>query len=281
MTFLQCGDKTLDLSRPVIMGILNVTPDSFSDGGQFFTQEAAIRQALRMYAEGAEIIDIGAESTRPGAASVSEQEELDRILPVLEAVRRECSAIVSVDTSTPAVMKEAAARGAGLINDVRALQREGALAVAAQTGLPVCLMHMQGEPGTMQANPHYDNVVQDIMRFFRERIAACSSAGIDKNNILLDPGFGFGKNLQHNVILLKNLSQFQVLGLPLLVGLSRKSMLGAILGGKPVDERLYASITAAAIAVMNGARIVRTHDVAATRDAVAIATAVCDQSAAN
>lgn len=281
MTLLHCGNKTLDLSQPVIMGILNVTPDSFSDGGRFFTQDAAIRHALCLQAEGAAMIDIGAESTRPGAATVSEQEELDRVLPVLEAIRHECDAIISVDTSTPIVMKEAAARGAGFINDVRALQREGALAAAAQTQLPVCLMHMQGEPGTMQVQPHYEDLLGDIAQFFVSRIAACEAAGIARQQLVLDPGFGFGKTLAHNLQLLNQLSHFQSLHLPLLVGLSRKSMLGAILGGRPVDGRLYASITAAAISVLKGARIVRTHDVAETKDAVALAAALHEQALQN
>lgn len=274
MTRLSCGEKILDLSRPAIMGILNVTPDSFSDGGRFLSQEAAIRHALRMQTEGASIIDIGAESTRPGAETVSEQEELDRILPIVEAIRKESDVIISVDTSTPAVMLEAAARGAGLINDVRALQRQGALEAAAKSQLVVCLMHMQGEPGTMQVNPHYDDLFAEINQFFAARIAACEAVGIRRENIILDPGFGFGKTLAHNLELLQNLSRFQSLGLPVLVGLSRKSMMGLILGGKPVGERLYASITAAAIAVVNGARIVRTHDVAETKDAIAVATAL-------
>lgn len=274
MTRLSCGEKILDLSRPAIMGILNVTPDSFSDGGRFLSQEAAIRHALRMQTEGASIIDIGAESTRPGAETVSEQEELDRILPIVEAIRKESDVIISVDTSTPAVMLEAAARGAGLINDVRALQRQGALEAAAKSQLVVCLMHMQGEPGTMQVNPHYDDLFAEINQFFAARIAACEAVGIRRENIILDPGFCFGKTLAHNLELLQNLSRFQSLGLPVLVGLSRKSMMGLILGGKPVGERLYASITAAAIAVVNGARIVRTHDVAETKDAIAVATAL-------
>ena len=270
---LQCGARRLVLDAPVIMGILNVTPDSFSDGGRFVTREAALRQAERLYAEGARMIDIGAESTRPGAAAVSVQQELDRMLPVVEAVARELDVIISIDTSTPDVMTGAAALGAGFINDVRALQRPGALAAAAATGLPVCLMHMQGEPGTMQQRPHYDDIVAELDAFFGERIAACEAAGIDASRRVIDPGFGFGKSLPHNVALLRQLSHFRRHG-PLLVGMSRKSMLGQLLGGAPVDQRLHAGIAAAVISVMNGAAIVRVHDVKATADALAVATAV-------
>lgn len=271
---LQCGQRLLQLDRPVVMGILNVTPDSFSDGGRYVTVDAALRQAARMCEEGARLIDVGAESTRPGAAVVSVQEELDRMLPVVEAVARELDVIISIDTSTPGVMTEAAARGAGLINDVRALQRPGALVAAAATGLPVCLMHMQGEPGTMQQRPHYDDIFAELDAFFGERMAACEAAGIGKSRLVIDPGFGFGKALGHNVALLAGLSRFQWLGCPLLAGISRKSMLGALLGGAPVDQRLHASVAAAVISVMNGASIVRAHDVKATADALAVATAV-------
>lgn len=274
MSLLQCGVRTLDLSRPVVMGILNVTPDSFSDGGRYLDRDAAIRQALRLCEEGAGIIDVGAESTRPGAAPVSVQEELDRLLPVLERLVREVDAVISLDTSTPAVMREGAARGAGFLNDVRALRREGALAAAATTGLPVCLMHMQGEPGTMQQQPRYAEVVEDVQAFFRARISDCAAAGIGPERIVLDPGFGFGKALEHNLRLLKGLGAFRAMGHPVLAGLSRKSMLGAVLGGAPVDQRLFASISAAAIAVLNGAAIVRVHDVKATCDAVAVASAL-------
>lgn len=274
MSLLQCGVRTLDLSRPVVMGILNVTPDSFSDGGRYLDRDAAVRQALRLCEEGAGIIDVGAESTRPGAAPVSVQEELDRLLPVLERLVREVDAVISLDTSTPAVMQEGAARGAGFLNDVRALRREGALAAAATTGLPVCLMHMQGEPGTMQQQPRYAEVVEDVQAFFRARISDCAAAGIGPERIVLDPGFGFGKTLEHNLRLLKGLGAFRAMGHPVLAGLSRKSMLGAVLGGAPVDQRLFASISAAAIAVLNGAAIVRVHDVKATCDAVAVASAL-------
>lgn len=268
MTLLACGVRQLDLSLPQVMGILNVTPDSFSDGGRFLARDAALRHAERLCAEGATLIDIGAESTRPGAAPVSEQEELDRLLPVVEAVAARLDVIISIDSSSPAAMREAAARGAGLLNDVRALTRPGALAAAAASGLPVCLMHMQGEPGTMQQAPRYDDVTATVSAFLAKRIAACRDAGIAADRIVLDPGFGFGKTLRHNLQLLRRLEALRALGLPLLVGLSRKSMLGQALGGAPVDARLHAGIAAAVLAVERGARIVRTHDVAATRDAL-------------
>jgi len=271
---LTCGHHRLDLTRPVVMGILNVTPDSFSDGGRFLGLDQALRHAAAMLAEGAAIIDVGAESTRPGAALVSVQEELDRTLPVVEALARELDVVISVDTSTPEVIREAAARGAGFLNDVRALRRPGALAAAAATGLPVCIMHMQGNPGSMQANPHYDDVLAEVHAFMQARIADCSAAGIGRERLVLDPGFGFGKKLEHNLRLLGHLPHFADLGLPLLVGVSRKSMLGAVLGGAPVDQRLHAGTAATAIAVMQGAHIIRAHDVKATRDAVLLATAV-------
>lgn len=273
-SFLQCGTRPLNLDRPVVMGILNVTPDSFSDGGRYLTLDAALRQAMQMQADGAQLIDIGAESTRPGAAPVSLQEELDRMLPVVEAVAREVDAIISIDTSSPQVMAGAAALGAGLINDVRALQRPDALAAAAATGLPVCLMHMQGEPDTMQLQPRYANVFAQLDAFFDARIAACEAAGIGKSRLLIDPGFGFGKSLAHNVALLDGLAHFRRWGCPVLAGLSRKSMLGALLGGAPVDQRLHASVAAAVLSVMNGAAIVRVHDVKATADALAVVSAV-------
>lgn len=277
MTVLQCGARKLDLTRPVLMGILNVTPDSFSDGGRYFSREAALAQARHLYAEGAGIIDVGAESTRPGAAAVSVQEELDRTLPVVEAIAREMDVIISVDTSTPDVMREAAACGAGFINDVRALRRAGAVEAAAATGLPVCLMHMQGDPGTMQQRPQYTDIFAELDAFFAERIAACAAADIALEKIVLDTGFGFGKTLDHNLALLNRLAHFATYSCPLLVGISRKSMLGTLLGGAAVDQRLHASTAAAVIAVMHGASIVRVHDVGATRDALVVATALLER----
>ena len=270
---LKCADRTLDLSRPAVMGILNVTPDSFSDGGRFVSRDDAIRQALRMQEEGAAIIDIGGESTRPGAAQVSEQEELDRVIPVVQALRAETDVIISVDTSTAAVIAESAAAGAGLINDVRALQRPGALEAAQKSGLPVCLMHMQGEPGNMQNNPVYDNVVDEVLDYLLHRVDVCVAAGIDRSRLLLDPGFGFGKAVHHNLLLLKCLQQFADAGFPLLVGMSRKSMVGAVLD-KPVEQRLFGSLALAVMAVQNGASIIRVHDVGPTVDAVNMTLAV-------
>lgn len=270
---LQCGGRFLDLSKPVVMGVLNVTPDSFSDGGRFFNAEQALIQAHTMVAEGAAIIDVGGESTRPGAALVSEQEELDRVIPVVEALAGKVDAVISVDTSTPSVMAAAATVGAGLINDVRALERDGALEWAAGSALPICLMHMQGEPVSMQNNPNYRDVVDEVAGYLKRRVEICRSAGISGQRLLLDPGFGFGKSLQHNLCLLKHLMRFAELGFPLLVGMSRKSMIGAILD-KPVDERLYGSVAAALVAAQNGANIIRVHDVAPTVDALKILSAV-------
>lgn len=271
---LDCGGRALDLSAPVVMGILNVTPDSFFDGGRYQERDVARRRAVEMVAEGAVIIDVGAESTRPGAATVSAQQELDRVLPVVEAIRAETDVIISVDTSTPVVMTETASRGVGLINDIRALQRPGALAAAAATGLPVCLMHMQGEPGSMQQAPQYDDVVAEVLTFLQARAAACRAAGIPDQRLLLDPGFGFGKSLAHNLALFRALDRFAALPWPLLVGVSRKSMLGAILGGAPVDQRLFAGVAAAVMAVERGASIIRSHDVKATVDALRVVQAL-------
>lgn len=267
MMHLQCGDQRLDLSSPVVMGVLNVTPDSFSDGGRYTERDAALHQAERMLAEGASIIDVGGESTRPGAAPVTEQQELERVVPIVQALRSELGALVSVDTSTAAVMRESAAVGAGLINDVRALRRPGALDAAAATGLPVCLMHMQGEPGNMQDNPQYDDVVVDVMQFLQARMAACEAAGIARDKLLVDPGFGFAKTDAHNLRLLKDLAEFNALGVPLLAGLSRKSMFGRLLD-LPVAERLSVSVVAAVLSVQQGAKIVRVHDVKETADAL-------------
>ena len=271
---LICGDKVLDLSSPVVMGVLNVTPDSFSDGGQFCTLDAALRHAELLINEGALILDIGAESTRPQAQIVSEQQELDRLLPIIDAVKQRFDIIISLDTSTPQVMLEGAKLGAGLINDVRALQRDGALAAAAQTKLAICLMHMQGQPATMQQQPRYDSVIDEVYDFLRQRIDICHQAGIEHSRLLIDVGFGFGKTLTHNLQLLAQLSQFKQLQCPILVGMSRKSMLGAILDGAPVNQRLFAGLSAATIAALNGAHIIRTHDVRATKEALAVVAAM-------
>ncbi len=271
---LVCGDKVLDLSSPVVMGVLNITPDSFSDGGRFLTLDNALFHAEEMIKQGALIIDIGAESTRPQALPVSEQQELERLLPIIEAIKQRFDIIISVDSSSPQVMLEGAKHGIGLINDVRALQREGALQAAANTQLPVCLMHMQGQPATMQVQPVYQSVIDEVKAFLQQRIAACMAQGIGSERIVLDVGFGFGKTLAHNLQLLAGLAQFQDLGCPLLVGMSRKSMLGAILNGAPVDKRLFAGISAATIAAINGARIIRTHDVQATKEALAVVKAL-------
>lgn len=273
MTLLDCAGRALDLSRVSIMGVLNVTPDSFSDGGIFLTRDNAVTRALQMAEEGADIIDVGGESTRPSAHPVSVQEELDRVLPVIEVLRDGLTVPISIDSSKPDVMRAAVAAGAGFINDVRALREDGALAAAAELQVPVCLMHMQGEPRSMQTDPQYTDVVADVRVFLAERMAACLAVGIDPARLVIDPGFGFGKSLAHNVQLLRALSVFRTLGAPILVGLSRKSMIGAALG-LPVEQRLSASLALAVTAVANGARIVRTHDVRATRDAIRMYEAV-------
>ncbi|MBQ4680802.1 dihydropteroate synthase [Aeromonas dhakensis] len=258
---------SLSLERPHVMGILNVTPDSFSDGGHFNQLERAMTHARQMVAEGATLIDIGGESTRPGAPDVSEQEELDRVLPVVEHMVRELDVMISLDTSKAAVMREGCAAGAHLINDVRALLEPGALAAAAAADVPVCLMHMQGQPRTMQAEPHYDDLLGEVRAFFDERIAACLTAGIAREQLLLDPGYGFGKTLTHNYQLLAQQESLLDYQLPLLVGMSRKSMIGNLLG-RPVDERLAGSLACALVGMQRGARIIRVHDVRATMDAL-------------
>ena len=274
---LTCGARTLDLSAPVVMGILNVTPDSFSDGGRFTERDAALRQAERMLADGAAIIDVGGESTRPGAAPVSEQQELDRVVPVVEALTSELDALVSVDTSTAAVIRGAAAAGAGMINDVRALRRSGALDAAAASGLPVCLMHMRGEPGNMQDDPRYQDVTAEVVDFLRQRIAACGQVGIPRERLLVDPGFGFAKTVAHNLTLMHEMAALQELALPILIGISRKSLFGKLLG-RGVNERLPASLAAAVMCVERGAMIVRAHDVKETVDVVRLAHAVRQSS---
>lgn len=263
------------------MGVLNVTPDSFSDGGRFFGHgavdlDALRREAVAMVGAGASILDVGGESTRPGAAPVSEQEELDRVIPVIETLAGDCDAVLSVDSSTPAVMREAARAGAGLLNDVRALARPGALATAAATGLPVCLMHMQGTPTTMQDAPQYDDVVDDVARFLLDRVRACNETGIAGHRLLLDPGFGFGKTVSHNLALLRRLPELAALGYPLLVGLSRKSLI-ATLTGREVGARLPGSLALALLAAQGGAAVLRVHDVAETADVLRILKAVQDR----
>ena len=267
MTVLDCGGRALNLSRTAIMGILNITPDSFSDGGVFMQPQKAVDHAAAMAEQGANIIDIGGESTRPGAQAVAMQQELDRVLPVLEALSPNLDIPISIDTSKPEVMRAARAAGAGFINDVYALREDGALHAAAETGLPVCLMHMQGEPRTMQQHPQYGDVVVEVRKFLQQRIQAAEAAGISRDKIIVDPGFGFGKTLEHNLELLRNLSSFKSFDVPILAGLSRKSMIGMALG-LPVEQRLNASIALALIAVSQGARIVRVHDVRETAEAL-------------
>lgn len=272
-TTIQCASRELKLDSPVVMGILNVTPDSFSDGGLFNHVETALRQAEKMHADGALIIDIGGESTRPGAKSVSESKELDRVIPIIEKIHQELDVITSIDTSKAVIMKEAANAGVGMINDVMALRADGALEAAQQTGLPVCLMHMKGEPRTMQSEPQYADVVCEVKDFLTQRIEQCLAQGIKKEQIIIDPGFGFGKTLAHNVTLFKQLGAFKELGFPVLVGASRKSMIGQITG-KSIEERLAGSLALATLAAINGAAIIRVHDVAETVDAIKIANAL-------
>lgn len=266
---------SLRIPAPAVMGILNVTPDSFSDGGCYDNPNIALRQAATMADEGAGIIDIGGESTRPGAAEVSVQQELDRVIPVIEAVRGISDVPISVDTSKPEVMRAAVAAGAAMINDVRALQEEGALAAAADLEVPVCIMHMQGQPRSMQEAPLYDDVVAEVAAFLEARIDACTRAGIAEELLIVDPGFGFGKTHAHNILLLANLRELAVRGRPLLVGVSRKSTLGE-LTQREVDQRMPASVAAAVVAVMQGAGIIRAHDVSATVDALRVARAVME-----
>ncbi|MEO0439066.1 MAG: dihydropteroate synthase [Pseudomonadota bacterium] len=280
---LRCGTRTLDLSEPALMGVLNITPDSFSDGGRWIRNgtpalDSLLTEATAMVDAGAQILDVGGESTRPGAAAVSLQEEMDRVLPVVEALANSCDAVVSVDSSSPELMRAAADLGAGMLNDVRALQREGALEAASELGLPVCLMHMQGSPVTMQEAPAYDNAVADVMGFLQMRANACEAAGISSQKILLDPGFGFGKTLEHNLALVRGLKQLAALGYPLLVGVSRKSMVGAITG-KPVAERLAGSLALALITLQRGASILRVHDVVETADMMRVYQAVREAEA--
>lgn len=266
---LSSKGRSLSLDRPHVMGILNVTPDSFSDGGHFNQIERAMTHARQMVAEGATLIDIGGESTRPGAPDVSQQEELERVIPVVERMVRELDVMISLDTSKAVVMKEGCAAGAHLINDVRALLEPGALDAAAEAEVPLCLMHMRGQPRTMQAEPHYDDLLGEVRAFFDERIAVCLAAGIKRERLLLDPGYGFGKTMVHNYRLLAEQDKLLDYGLPLLVGMSRKSMIGNLLG-RPVDERLAGSLACALIGLQQGARIIRVHDVRATMDALRV-----------
>jgi dihydropteroate synthase len=270
---LRCRDKTVDLSRPVVMGVLNVTPDSFSDGGSFLDADAAVRHGLAMAAEGAPLIDVGGESTRPGAAPVGVDEELRRVVPVIERLRSATPAVICVDTSKAEVMRAAAAAGAGLINDVRALREPGALEAARESGCAVCLMHMQGEPRTMQLAPVYGDVVNEVKAFLAERVHSCRASGLAAEGLVVDPGFGFGKTLEHNLTLLRRLGELTAGELPVMVGLSRKSMVGK-LTGRPGGERSNGSVVLAVIAALAGARIVRAHDVAATVEALKLVAAV-------
>jgi len=271
---LNCGGRALRLDRPRIAGVINVTPDSFSDGGSFLDAGDAIAHGLKLAEEGADVLDVGGESTRPGAAEISAQDEIARVVPVIEALAKKTVIPIAIDTSKPEVMRAAVAAGAGFINDVRALRRDGALDAAAALKVPVCLMHMQGEPGTMQDAPHYEDVVSDVRRFLAERLFACEMSGIDKKRVVVDPGFGFGKTLEHNLALLRALDQFVALGVPLLVGLSRKGMIGTLTGRERPADRAAGSAAAALLAVQKGAAIVRVHDVAVTRDALAVWEAV-------
>lgn len=267
---LDCGGRRLVLDQPRVVGIVNVTPDSFSDGGSLDSVDAAVAHALALVGEGADALDVGGESTRPGAAPVDEAEELARVVPVIAALAARTTVPISVDTSKPAVMRAAVAAGAGMINDVRALRAAGALEVAAELGVPVCLMHMQGEPATMQVSPHYDDLVEEVRRFLADRVLACEFAGIPRQRIVVDPGFGFGKTSAHNWALLAALPRLGELGLPILVGLSRKRMIGEATGREAPADRALGSAVAAALAVERGAGLVRVHDVAATREALAV-----------
>jgi dihydropteroate synthase len=274
---LDCGGRVLAFDRTRVVGIVNVTPDSFSGDGLAGSLDAAVAHGLRLVEEGADALDVGGESTRPDADEVSAEEELHRVVPVIERLARECAVPIFVDTSKAEVMRAAVGAGAGLINDVYALRREGALDAAASLKVPVCVMHMQGEPRTMQHAPHYDDVVAEVHRFLAERLFACEMSGIPKKKLVVDPGFGFGKTLDHNLALLRQLARFTDLGVPVLAGLSRKGMIGAVTG-RAQGERLHGSVAAALIAAQNGAKLVRVHDVAATVDALKVWSAVAAQS---
>ncbi len=274
---LDCGGKRIDLSHPVVMGILNVTPDSFSDGGAYADIPVAVERALQMVEEGAHLIDVGGESTRPGASPVDAETEIARVVPVIEAVRAECPVTISIDTSKPEVMRAAVGAGAGFINDVRALREPGALEAAVALGVPVCLMHMLGQPRTMQLAPAYQDVVTEIIEFLRNQAEAAENAGLSRANLVFDPGFGFGKTLRHNLQILNSLERFTELGSPVLVGISRKSMIGAIVD-QPVEARTSGSIAAAVICALKGASIIRAHDVGPTVEALRVVQAVTEKS---
>lgn len=270
---ITANNKSLDLSQPQVMGILNVTPDSFSDGGKFNSLDNALTQAKRMIDAGVSIIDIGGESTRPGAPDVSLEDELTRVIPVIKAIREQYDVWISIDTSKAEVMRQAAAAGADIINDVRALQEPGALEVAAEVGLPICLMHMQGQPRTMQNAPQYKDLLKEVEEFLQERIEACQAVGIQREQLILDPGFGFGKTLEHNYHMLAHLEQFHQFGLPLLAGMSRKSMIFKVLDKTPA-ECVAASVSCATIAALKGAQIIRVHDFEQTLDAMKVVSMV-------
>jgi dihydropteroate synthase len=269
----QCGNFQLDLKTPHVMGIVNVTPDSFSDGGQFEVTEKAIHHALSLVEEGADILDIGGESTRPNATPVSAEDELNRVIPVIEALVGKINIPISIDTYKPQVMQAAIKAGASMVNDVRALQESGALQIVADSHVGVCLMHMQGTPQTMQINPEYEDIVAEVTQFLTERMQACIKAGIEKSRLVIDPGFGFGKSRAHNIALIRQLEALARIGSPLLVGLSRKSVLGQMTGND-VDARLYASVAASVVSAMKGARILRVHDVKATKVALKVVSAI-------
>lgn len=274
---LDCGGKRIDLTHPVVMGILNVTPDSFSDGGAYADIPVAVERALQMVEEGAHLIDVGGESTRPGASPVDAETEIARVVPVIEAVRAECPVTISIDTSKPEVMRAAVSAGAGFINDVRALREPGALEAAVALGVPVCLMHMLGQPRTMQLAPAYQDVVTEVIEFLRNQAEVAENAGLSRANLVFDPGFGFGKTLRHNLQILNSLERFTELGSPVLVGISRKSMIGAIVD-QPVEARTSGSIAAAVICALKGASIIRAHDVGPTVEALRVVQAVAEKS---
>jgi dihydropteroate synthase len=275
---LQFSSGHLELNQPIIMGILNLTPDSFSDGGLFINKDSALKHVKQMIADGAKIIDVGGESTRPGAQEISIDEECLRVIPVIKAIREISDIPISIDSSKPDVIQQAISSGASMINDVNALRADGAMELAAELNVPVCIMHMQGLPRTMQHTPSYKDVVYEVKDFLKQRIDTCIKSGINHDNIIIDPGFGFGKTLEHNLTLFKHLIDFEELGVPLLVGVSRKSMIGSVLDNAPADERLYGSVALATLAAWMNANILRVHDVKATADALKLCQAVKDSN---